>query len=233
MDCRDVKEHLSEYVDEMLPEKEASEIKDHLARCADCLGEYESTLKIIKHMNEMETIDAPAEFLEKVTARLEKRFSFGGWLRRLFVPLRVKLPLELAGIAAAVALLVYVFGVRDGRDLYEVTISMSGERGQTIVVPEKPGEKRDEPKRRDKKGGERSPSLEEVIRAAGWRIVSTERCEDSNIPASMIVELPADEYQDLLGELNRLGVVETRPSPVFEEEQDVIKVKIVVQNAGP
>ena len=124
MDCHDVKNLLSEYIDGMLSEENTSMVKDHLARCTDCSETYESMRRIIGHMNQMESIDEPADFLERVNARLERRFSLAGAFRRLFVPLRIKIPLELAGVAAAVVLIIYFAGIRNDRTLHEITVSM-------------------------------------------------------------------------------------------------------------
>jgi anti-sigma factor RsiW len=47
MDCREIKNRISEYIDGMLGETEASEVKHHLAKCADCSEAYRSSVKII------------------------------------------------------------------------------------------------------------------------------------------------------------------------------------------
>jgi hypothetical protein len=128
MDCREIRNRLSEYIDGMLDETEASEIKNHLAHCAGCSEAYGATIKIIEHMGQMESIEEPADFLDKVNARLDRRFSMGGIFRRLFRPWRIKLPLEMAAAAAVIALIVYLGGVKEPEPLYQITITESDER---------------------------------------------------------------------------------------------------------
>ncbi len=125
MDCRETRERLSEYIDGMLSKDAASRLKNHLDRCAACSEAHRSTMKIIGHMQKMERIEEPADFLEKVNARMDRRFSPGGIIRRLFRPMGIKIPLELAAAAAVIALIVYLGGVKEPKPLYQITITES------------------------------------------------------------------------------------------------------------
>ncbi len=226
MDCHDIKERLSEYIDGMLSDEEASMVKDHLAYCTDCKDTYESMLRIIEHMSQMERIEEPEAFLENVRARLERRFSFKGLIRRLFVPIRVKIPLELAGVVAAALLIFHFSGFREDRALYEITISMGNARTPRVI--ERKAEKRETADRRGKKGSPEGVSLQEVISSLGGRVMKTEYREGTDIPTSMIVEIRADTHQILLQELGRLGVVQ-KSSGISEHSSGLIRVKIMFE----
>ncbi len=108
--CKIVRKMLSEYIDGVLPEGGTRTVKEHMEQCDECREVHDSMKAIIASMNDMETVAPPADFLEKVNSRLERRSSAAGFLRGIFLPLRFKLPLELAGLAAAVMLIVYVSG---------------------------------------------------------------------------------------------------------------------------
>ena len=129
MDCQKTRERMSEYIDGMLGHGEASALKRHLDECAECTEVFRSTTVIIEHMQQMESIEEPADFLEKVNTRLDKRFSLGGIVRRVFVPLRIKIPLEVAAAAAVIAVIVYLGGVKEPpQQQYQITITESDDR---------------------------------------------------------------------------------------------------------
>ncbi len=120
MKNRHVRDRLSEYIDGMLSEKEASAVKEHLDRCTDCLEEYKEMLKIIGYMNQMEGLEIPDSFVEKVHERMEKQAPLRKFLKGLFIPIKIKVPLELAGVAAAALLVIYVVGIRGKQHVYEL-----------------------------------------------------------------------------------------------------------------
>ncbi len=232
MDCSYVIERLSEYADGMLPEAEASKIKEHLAECAGCLDAYESMLKIIEHMNQMQSVEEPADFLERVNARLEKRFSWDRFVRLMFLPLRIKLPLELAGITAACVLLVYIFAIRDGRPVHEITLDMTMTRPPAAIVLESTeSERAAEPKSRGKKGPKQEISVQTIVESLYGTVIESEYLEGTNTPASILVEIRADKYPTLLRELKQLGVTGETPSEISKENREFIRVKIIFERS--
>ena len=108
MRCHDVEESLSEYIDGVLPDERARLVEQHLLKCARCREIRDSMKEIAGYMAEMERVDPPVRFAESINARLGGKPSFSGALRRMFSPVRIRLPLELAGVAAAVILIFYV-----------------------------------------------------------------------------------------------------------------------------
>ncbi|MGD9347013.1 MAG: zf-HC2 domain-containing protein [Candidatus Aminicenantes bacterium] len=120
MKDRHVREKLSEYIDAMLSEEEATSVKEHLDKCLQCREEYEDMLKIVGHMNTMERLETPEFFLEKVHARMDKPSSLRRLAKGLFFPVKIKVPLELAGLAAAALLVIYIVGIRGKEHVYEL-----------------------------------------------------------------------------------------------------------------
>jgi hypothetical protein len=131
MNKHHVKEKLSEYIDGMLSQEEASAVKEHMDRCPECMEEYEEMVKIIGHMNQMENLETPEFFVEKVHDRIEKPKSLQRFIKRLFFPLRIKIPLELAGVAAAALLVIYIVGIRGKQQVYEIAYA---QRSQPSAV---------------------------------------------------------------------------------------------------
>ncbi|MCK4931493.1 MAG: zf-HC2 domain-containing protein [Candidatus Aminicenantes bacterium] len=120
MNDRHMRDKLSGYIDGMLSQEETSAIKEHLESCPACMEEYEEMVKIIGHMNQMESLETPEFFVEKVHERLEKQFLLQRIIKRIFFPIKIKLPLELAGVAAAALLVIYIVGIREKQHVYEL-----------------------------------------------------------------------------------------------------------------
>lgn len=126
-----VKEKLSEYIDGILDEEGASVVRNHLDRCPECLEEYREMIRIIGHMSQMERLESPDSFVEKVHNRIEKQSSIQRLVKGLFYPLKIKVPLELAGVAAAALLVIYIVGIRGKQHVYELAYV---QRSQTPTV---------------------------------------------------------------------------------------------------
>ncbi len=135
MDCREAKELLSYYIEGMLEERDKALVEQHLAGCKSCAGEFESLRAVIGELSLLKSgPEAPDNFLEMVHRRIERGNIFQETLRRLFVPVRVKVPIEIAGTLIA-ALLVVVVINRSG------TVETSSNMAQRLM--EKPLMKRE------------------------------------------------------------------------------------------
>ena len=68
--CEYIKELLSWYLDNELHENQRKEVVTHLEQCNDCKLELESLKNIIESLNEMDEIDLPNDYNEKLHYRL-------------------------------------------------------------------------------------------------------------------------------------------------------------------
>ncbi|MBW2028585.1 MAG: zf-HC2 domain-containing protein [Deltaproteobacteria bacterium] len=108
MGCEEIREHLSEYVDGVLDPETKSMVDEHLSACKACREELGALKALVGELGSMEAVSPPEDFLEQLHARMERRPFMSSILRKLFMPMRIKVPLELAG---AVALVVLVFSI--------------------------------------------------------------------------------------------------------------------------
>jgi hypothetical protein len=106
MDCAEIKERLSAYVDDVLDAESKAVVEEHLSTCKDCQQEMVSLKALVRELGSLESVQPPRDFLDQLHARIEARSWFPRILRTLFMPMRVKIPLEFAG-AVAVAILVF------------------------------------------------------------------------------------------------------------------------------
>ena len=108
MECAKVKDLLSEYIDDALDTHTKANIDEHLLACPLCKEEFLSMKELVKELRSIEPLKASDDFLEKLHKRLEPHFSFRKILRVLFVPGRIKIPLEFA---TAMAMAVLIFSI--------------------------------------------------------------------------------------------------------------------------
>jgi len=146
MECTQIKERLSEYVDGMLDAQTEARVEEHLSTCQACKEELAALKALVKELSALESVGAPKDFLDQVHERIEPRFSLGKIIRTLFVPARIKIPLELATAAAMVVLVLAILNVQQPK---QRTVDVPGVSRELIagkkpdVAPAKPTTKKD------------------------------------------------------------------------------------------
>ncbi len=138
MDCGEIKERLSAYVDDVLDAESKAVVEEHLSTCKDCQQELVSLKALVSELGSLESVEPPRDFLDQLHERIEARSWFPKILRTLFVPMRVKIPLEFAG-AVAVAILVFsvLHTQKDQLRLAEAPVGLKQERAGEQVAMEK------------------------------------------------------------------------------------------------
>ncbi len=110
MECTRAKDLLSLYIDGLLEEDDRRALEQHLTSCNACAKELMVLSLVVKDIHSLGRIATPEGFMNKLEARIrhEKSSSFfTRMISRMFFPLKVKIPLEAAGLAA-VAVIVFV-----------------------------------------------------------------------------------------------------------------------------
>jgi len=112
MECARIKGRLSEYIDGTLDAQTRVSVEEHVSTCSDCKAELASLSALVEELGALETVKAPADFLEKIHEKMEPRSDFYTILRKLFVPFHIKIPLELAAVATMTILVISVLNVQ-------------------------------------------------------------------------------------------------------------------------
>jgi hypothetical protein len=99
MNCEQVKSLLADYLDGKVTESEKAMVAEHLQSCDACSEELKFLKKYKKLIRVYPTLNAPDDFLKKVHQGIDAR-NRGGIVRKLFFPLRIKVPLEAAALLA-------------------------------------------------------------------------------------------------------------------------------------
>ena len=105
-DCSEIRNLLSEYLDDALDAKAKALADEHLRTCPACRKELDSLKTLVKGIGSLESVKAPADFLDRLHQRMERPSKISQMREWLFYPLRVKIPLQLAG-AAVIALILF------------------------------------------------------------------------------------------------------------------------------
>lgn len=109
MNCDQIQEHLSEYLDNRLEGSNRREIEDHLATCPRCLPETKHLRDGIKAVAGLPEAELPAGFSQQVMARVRAEAAGPTLWDRLFQPLRIKIPLHVTGLLLVIGLAVYLY----------------------------------------------------------------------------------------------------------------------------
>lgn len=73
MDCSEVLNHLYEYLDKEMPERDCEKIKDHFDECSPCLEQYgleQEVKKLVKRCCGQD--DVPTDLRSKVVGRIDR-----------------------------------------------------------------------------------------------------------------------------------------------------------------
>jgi hypothetical protein len=108
MDCTGIQELLSEYIDGTLDANATQVVEKHISVCEDCKESLASLSAMVEELNALEPVGPQADFLDKIHQRMEPRSDFSRIFRKLFVPFKIKIPLQLAAAATASILVVMV-----------------------------------------------------------------------------------------------------------------------------
>jgi hypothetical protein len=72
--------------------------------------------------------------------------------------------------------------------------------------------------------------LRTTVMSLGGEVIEIEHREGTNIPETIVVEIPSEKYPSLLVELSRLGVIrQAPPGDTVESDEGVVRVKISLQ----
>jgi len=142
MDCKDVKENLSAYIDDMLDKQIKILVDQHLAECKSCRQELSSMLSVVEELKDTGGLKAPEDFLESLHDRLSAASYWERIKEILFVPAQIKIPLEFAAISIVAVLMFTLYSVYSPQDqmielMKDAPMEISG--AGPVVHEEEPG----------------------------------------------------------------------------------------------
>jgi len=112
--CKDIKNSLPLYLDNSLSGADKKAVEEHLKACPPCTKELILLSKAQALVNNLDTVDPPPWFKQKIMARVRQEAEKKSFAQKLFYPLRIKLPVQIFATICIAVLAVYIY--RSGED---------------------------------------------------------------------------------------------------------------------
>ena len=109
MNCGEVQKYLSDFLDKSLDNERAQAIEDHLAACSRCSEEMASLAECQRFVSGLPPVELPLGFTNRVMARVRKAANPPSLWERLFLPLRIKIPLQATAVVLVAVLAAYIY----------------------------------------------------------------------------------------------------------------------------
>jgi Putative zinc-finger/Predicted integral membrane protein (DUF2275) len=99
MQHEDIRHKLSEYIDGAVSDDERDAIEQHLKSCSECSTAIAEIRETIKQVRSLEVQEPPVWLAQRIMAQVQATAEQKkGFFQRLFFPLRVKIPVEVAAM---------------------------------------------------------------------------------------------------------------------------------------
>lgn len=123
MDCKKIKPKLTDYINNELSKELEKEVKNHIDNCKNCKQEINFLKKYFNEIKNIKPINAPFDLLDKIHIRLNKKSDFKNFIKKLFIPLQIKIPIQIITVTAAVIFIILLFNPIKQMFIHESTIA--------------------------------------------------------------------------------------------------------------
>ncbi|NIO15571.1 MAG: DUF2275 domain-containing protein [Deltaproteobacteria bacterium] len=172
MECEQIRENLSAYVDGEISGEERDRVEGHLVACETCAGALAELNAYLERIGKLEEVDPPPWLTQKVMARVqseseEKR----GFYQRFFPQFLLARPIHALATVLILVLSVYVFqsmktGVQKPEESKEVAKKVTDDISLPVEKRQAPGETAPDAGRRERDEQEKAPAGAVMERAA-------------------------------------------------------------------
>jgi hypothetical protein len=110
MECKDIREKLSAYLEGVSSSEEKGLVEKHLLSCPQCRTALANLKRAGELLKDLEEVEPPAWLTPKIMARVKaEEEPKRNLLHKLFFPLHIKIPLEALATVFIAVVAVYVF----------------------------------------------------------------------------------------------------------------------------
>lgn len=110
MTCNDVENLLPAHMEDLLAPEERRGVEEHLASCPRCRRVLTDLMTSVEVLRGLEEVEPPPFFEERIMARIrEAAGQKRGFLRKLFFPLHIKLPIQTLAMIFIAVLGIHVY----------------------------------------------------------------------------------------------------------------------------
>lgn len=109
MNCQEIKELSSDYLDQQLAPHQVSLFEEHLKDCSNCRLEVETLRTTVSLIGSLDEIKTSPDFLSQVHRKIEKRGGLSRLWTWIFEPFRLKVPLEVTALLLVSVTALYLY----------------------------------------------------------------------------------------------------------------------------
>src|SRR5215468_6266219 len=109
MNCAEVQKYLSDFLEKSVDNERARAIEDHLAVCSLCNEELAGLAECQRLVSSLPVVEPPLGFTSRVMARVREAEHSPSLWKRLFWPLRIKIPLQATAVVLIAVLAAYIY----------------------------------------------------------------------------------------------------------------------------
>jgi len=206
MECKNIQDLLSAYLEGIIAPEEKRLVEKHLASCKQCGEALEDLTKTKELVHTLEEVEPPPWFTQKIMAQVrEEAEKKSGILERLFYPLRIKVPIQALATALIVVMALYVYRSVEP----EMKLAQAPSETARVVT-------KDEVREQNGKAGASSPTTESKTvpsRAPGRETITGEKAEKDKIALR-------SETADLARGVEKLEPPKLAEQQVVEKKQE-------------
>src|SRR2546426_4339783 len=109
MNCEEVQKYLSDLLANSLDIEHAQELEDHLTACSLCSEEMARLAECQRLVSGLPAVEPPVGFTNRVMAEVREAANPPSLWERLFLPLRIKIPLQATAVVLIAVLAAYIY----------------------------------------------------------------------------------------------------------------------------
>jgi len=227
MKCDQIQKMLSAFLEGVLSMTEKAFVEKHTASCEACRAAFEEYQDAQQLIGNLEDVEPPPGFAQKIMARVEEENKKSGILGKLFYPLYIKVPVQAAAAVAVAVLAIQAYRA------VEPQKPATPQSDMTAVL--QPGE--DSGRKKDVRGEAARPEKKEPAAPAQETRIGEGAAKDAmiNLPAA---PAPPSETQPRKEESAPLfqtpaGPVLAREAEKREGAADGKRAKMEMKAAAP
>jgi len=250
MDCRDIKELLSAYIDGALSQEERAQVEEHLKTCKECSESLAALKEAVSQIKGLEEVEPPPLLAKRIMKAIKKEARY---------PLRIRIPLQAAAMIAIAFTSIYLYksfqpsSVREAKELPgeyatpqapsqpPIVVGKAGptpEKEEAVALRNAPAPAKQEAKIADKRI-QVSRAAPAKLKAAAPSVTREERMADAvmkkeprpmaaaqpKTAAPLVAEAPAIQAPPAAAPAAEVGIMEEKAPQAKKESAGAMRMK--------
>ena len=109
MECGQIQNMIPAYLDGIVSPEEKSLVERHVSSCDPCRQVFEEHQRARDLVKTLEEVEPPPRFAQRIMAQVEEEAAEKGFLKKLFYPLHIKIPIQAVATIVIAVLAIQVY----------------------------------------------------------------------------------------------------------------------------